>query len=173
MSLLIDLGSPIRNPLAAYDIGIYHLTLGGKFGGDGVDAVTIGPVVVDNVYNNGNTFVVLSVSDATDGKEYNLVIDDNVLILPVDPGPVYLNGFTENFFAVSDSPAIQTLSAISDSVIDIVFTKDMSLDDLDNPVNYIFDKGLSVQRVEILSQRVVRLHTSRQTPAELYTLTLL
>lgn len=164
MSLLVDLGAAITNPSAAYDVDIYHLSL------VGIDAVTITPVAVDNVYTDGNTFVVISVSDATDSKEYNLVIDDNVLILP---GSVYLNGFTENFFAVSDSPTIQTISTISDSVIDVVFAKDMNLDDLDNPANYIFDKGLSVQTVDIISQRMVRLHTSKQTSSELYTLSLL
>lgn len=169
LSLLINLNAQILNPSACENVDIYHITLVGS------DAVTCSPVTVDDVYEvtsgGVKTYVLLGVSDVTDGKEYNVTIDDNVLM--IDPTPIYLNGFTVNYFGVSQSPTIQTITAISDYIMEVVFTKDMNLEDLNNEANYQFDKGLTIISVEIISQRVVRLHTSKQTPSEMYTLTIL
>ena len=169
LSLEVDTGIPLRNTNGELD-NIENFIIAPV----GADTITAGVRnIVSHDDDGGSTIFIFDTTDMTHGKEYSFTILDNKLILPVDPGPVYLVGFVENFFAVSELPVVQNVVPLGEQDMEILFNKDMAYLDLDNPANYVFDKGLMVLSVRIVSPRVVRLTTSRQTPSELYSLTIL
>lgn len=115
------------------------------------------------------TTIDVETTDYTDSQLYTLTIVDGKL---QDIAHNFLNipNNTAIFVAVSTAPVVQRISAIDDLTIEVEFSKEMSMTDLDDRTKYVFDKGLSVISVTVVSNSVVQLTTSKQTPSEIYTL---
>ena len=139
----------------------------------GSPAVTVGVISVTPEPGGAPTYVDLECTDLTHGKQYQVEIASGK-IQDVGQTKYFLFGLSETYFGVSTMPAIQSLVSTSQYEMRVVFTKAMAVnDDLLNPSNWVFDKGLEVRSVASPSPGVVILTTTRQIPSELYTLTVL
>jgi len=115
-------------------------------------------------------YVDLECTDITHGREYTLTITPNKL-LSWDARPLVSNN-TAEYNGVSVLPRVQTVRSISATLIEVIFTKEMSpTADILDVATYSFDKGLRVREVTIVAPGVVHLLTTRQTSSEIYTLT--
>ena len=123
-------------------------------------------------YGAANEHVYLECQDMTQDKEYLVTVAPNKIQDVLGLGYVSAGNNTATYDGVSVLPIVQTVTAVSDTIVDVTFSKAMSkTDDLRNATKYSFDKGLRVLGVTIISAWKVRLTTSQQSPSELYTLT--
>lgn len=168
LSILVDLGANVDIDDELMNIRNYTIEP------TGVDTITAGIVDIVRAWGQGFnglfTLIEFETTDMTHGKEYRFTVIDNHLTVH---GNGFFNGFTELFNAVSVMPVIQTIRALSQQEMEVIFSKDTDRRNLDDPSSYRFDKGLSILSVSIVSPRVIRLRTSRQVSSELYTLTVL
>ena len=116
------------------------------------------------------TYVDLACTDLTHGKDYRLTITPDKITGMF--GWKLINNNVGDYAGVSLIPAIQSIRPISDTIMEVVWNKEMSaMSDIADASRYSFDKGLLVREVIIVAPGVVHLVTTRQTPSELYTLT--
>jgi hypothetical protein len=117
------------------------------------------------------TYVDLVCTDLTDGMSYLFTIVSGKI---QDAGQenYMTSGNSVSYDGVSVLPYVQTVRAISETLMEVVYSKEMSpVGDLMDVESYSFDKGLIVREVIWVSPGVVHLVTTKQTPSELYTLT--
>jgi hypothetical protein len=119
------------------------------------------------------SYVDLDCTDLTHNKEYRLHITEGV-IQDAAQTKYFEGGMIDNFIGVSVFPTVQSIRATSQYEMQVIFSKPMAItSDLLDPSRYFFNNGLSVRSVSSLSEGVVLLSTTKQTPSELYTLTVL
>lgn len=134
----------------------------------GVNSAEVLSVTPEDVVNP--TYVDLDCSDVTDGSVYKVTIVSGVMRTAMNV--LVIAGLDVNFVGVSELPSVQSIKAISLYEMEVVFTKEISpTSDVEDESRYSFDNGLQVRSVTIIAPGIVRLSTSRQTPSELYTLT--
>jgi len=127
---------------------------------------------------------VESISVSTTDDTYSLLVEttdftkDQDYLLTITPGVIHNIGGsfliapnnTGTFTATSASPVIQRIYAVDDYTIRVEFSKDMAMLDLDNKAKYQFDNDLRVIKAAIISNALVEITTSYQTPSQAYTL---
>jgi len=117
------------------------------------------------------TYIDLECNDLTGGKGYRLIIAGGV-IQDAQQTKYFTGGLRKEYTSVSVVPVIQTMRSTSLYEMQVVFSKPMDVNvDLLDESNWSFDKGLEVLSVTSLAPGVVALKTTKQTPSELYTLT--
>lgn len=116
------------------------------------------------------TYVNLTVTDCTAGKEYTLVITPDKLQGEDDD---YISGSNSiSFTGVTESPDVLAAESISLTEIKVTFSKTMSVnEELKDKSNYALNNDLKVLNVIVESNSSVILTTTAQTPGELYELT--
>lgn len=129
------------------------------------------PSKVISVTKIGDRTLSLETQDFTKDQNYKIYIlpnriqdiHSNYLLVPYNE---------RSFTATSELPIIQRIIATSEKSFEVLFSKPMLIDGLDDESNYSFDKGLRVLSVNIISSSLVELITSKQTPSEMYTLSI-
>jgi len=118
------------------------------------------------------SYVDLDCTDLTLDKEYLLTITPG-RISNWDSSELLTNNNTAEYLGVSILPRVQSVRAISSTLMEVIFSKEMSpTSGILNTSSYSFDKGLKVREATIVAPGVVHLLTSRQTQSEIYTLTI-
>jgi hypothetical protein len=117
------------------------------------------------------TYVDLTMTDCTGGKEYTLVItpdklqSESLLLLEAGKNTAVFTGVTED-------PDVLTAESISLTQIRVTFSKTMAVnEEFKNPSNYSLTGGLQVRAVDVESESTVLLTTTEQTPGQLYDIT--
>jgi hypothetical protein len=133
----------------------------------GLDAVTVEVVSVATTANTDERLV--ETTDFTGDKTYTVTIAagsvHNGAMQPIAPP-----GNTDTFTSTTTSPVVQRVYATSTIKIRVEFSKEMAIEDLEDHTKYQFDNGLRVIKAEIISNTIVELTTSKQTPSMIYTL---
>jgi hypothetical protein len=119
------------------------------------------------------TYVDLDCTDLTLGTDYRLTITPDVISTSLDE--LLTSGNNQGIYVgVSIYPYVQTVRPVSETVMEVIFNKEMSpIGDLLLASSYSFNKGLVVRDVTIIAPGTVHLLTTRQVPSELYTLTVI
>lgn len=116
----------------------------------------------------GNT-LVLATTEQTNGQVYTLHIP---FIGLVDISATDFDGpFSPSFIAVGIAPVIQIVRSVDTRKIDVVFSEAMRSDDATTPANYSISPPLEIKSIEMLTDYMYRLHTSKQTVGQVYTIT--
>lgn len=116
-------------------------------------------------------YVDLITSEHTDGATYDVVVNAYGPV-GVDYLRVDETRNTKSYVGVGDTPDIDSVVAISENRVDVIFTENMTInDDIKNSSKYSFDNGLSILSVLEVVGDTVKLVTSDQVPGTIYTLT--
>jgi len=113
--------------------------------------------------------LLVETSDFTKDRDYTLTIVTHVL---QDIAFNFLDApnNTATFTATSESPIVQRIYATDEFTIRVEFSKEMARADIDDITKYQFDNNLRVTKVTIVSNSVIDLTTSKQTPSLNYIL---
>jgi len=118
------------------------------------------------------TYVDLECGDLTDGKDYELTIEDGKISKFDLSKTIDAPNNVAEYEGVSIFPQAISVQATSDQTMLVTFNKDMAPNDsLFDVGSYSFTGGLVTRRVTRISPGVVELLTSKQTPSVLYELT--
>lgn len=116
-------------------------------------------------------YVELLTSEHTDGATYDVTVNSNGP-LGVDNLRVDETRNTESYTGVGVTPTIDSVVAVSENRVDVIFSENMTVnDDIKNPLKYSFDNGLSVLSVLEVVGNTAKLVTTDQAPGTIYTLT--
>jgi hypothetical protein len=114
-------------------------------------------------------YVEIEVSEMTDAATYDVTVNG-----PTDAAfnPIGASD-TASFTGEGENPSVESVVAVSQNRVDVVFSEPMRDDpDINNPAKYGWSGGLTTLGVlEVTSAGVVKLSTSDQAPGALYTLT--
>jgi hypothetical protein len=117
------------------------------------------------------TYVDLTMTDCTGGKEYTLVITPDKLQSSTAQ-LLESGGNTAVFTGVTEDPDVLTAESVSLTQIRVTFSKTMAVnEEFKNPSNYSLTGGLQVRAVDVESESTVLLTTTEQTPGQLYDIT--
>ena len=151
----------LRNP-DNYTIDV--VSLSGAI--DSASVISVTPEAVTNPM-----YVDLECTDLTHGKDYKVIIPSGVLITAM---AVPVAGICDvTYTGISELPRVQSVKSISETEMEVIFTKEVSpVSDVVVPSRYSFNKGLVVRIVTVVAPGTIKLTTTKQTPSELYTLTI-
>ena len=118
------------------------------------------------------SYVTLDVSGMTNGATYKATV---AKYGPSDIDGLYIDELFNNqdFSAIGEIPTIKQITAISETIIDVKFTKNMKYNPAIRDVSkYTANGGLSIISILEVSEDTVKLVTSEQSPGVLYTLSI-